>query len=83
MDEIILDGINLMLVGMGMVFSFLMIMVILVKLNAKLLAPFKNVFDPKPTPAKAPAGLAKKDLTQDKKLTAVLSEAIKAYKKDK
>lgn len=83
MDPIFLDGVNLMIVGMLMVFFFLIIMVVMVNLNAKLLAPFKNAFEPKATPAKAASKPVKKDLTQDKQLVAVLSEAIKTYKKDK
>ncbi len=83
MDPIILDGLKLMGLGMGMVFFFLLIMVVLVNLNAKILEPFKNVFEPKPVTAKPTPSAAKKDLMQDKKLTEVISEAIKAYKKDK
>ncbi len=82
MNPILIDGFKLLAVGMGMVFLFLSIMVILVNLTAKLLSPFKNMFEEKPA-APAPTKAAKPNLMQDKKLVAVLSEAIKTFQQDK
>ena len=41
----IVDGFKLMAIGMGMVFCFLILMVIIMQMVAKLLAPFAHVFD--------------------------------------
>lgn len=80
MDPILVDGFKLLAVGMGMVFLFLFIMVLLVNLTAKVLSPFKNMFEEKPAAPAAAAKAVKPNLMQDKKLVAVLSEAIKTYK---
>ncbi len=83
MDQILIDGFKLLAVGMGMVFLFLFIMVIMVNLVAKILAPFKNMFEAPAIAAPKPAKVAKKDLMQDQKLVSILSEAIKTFQQDK
>ena len=40
----IVDGFKLMAIGMGMVFCFLILMVIIMQVVAKLLAPYAHVF---------------------------------------
>ena len=60
--ENIQQGLNLMVAGMGMVFAFLLIMVFVVNLSAKLLAPYKHLLEAKPAakkPAPAPSPAAK------------------------
>ena len=49
----ILDGLKLMAAGMGFVFSFLVIMIICMKIMAKLLKPIETCLDPvAPAPKK-------------------------------
>ena len=45
MDNIIIDGFKLMLTGMGMVFCFLTIMVILISVLAKILKPYAHLLE--------------------------------------
>ena len=52
----ILDGLKLMAAGMGFVFSFLVIMIICMKIMAKLLKPIETCLDPvAPAPKKKAA----------------------------
>ncbi|MGL4854875.1 MAG: OadG family protein [Lentisphaeria bacterium] len=82
MNPVILDGFKFMGLGMGMVFSFLIIMILLVKLNAIILAPFKNMFEPK-SASSVKAPVAKKDLMANQELVKVIGAAIKAYQEKK
>ena len=50
--ELILGGLKLLVFGMGMVFVFLVVMIIAMNLMQKILAPFAAAFEPAP---KAPA----------------------------
>lgn len=45
MDNIIIDGLKLMITGMGMVFVFLSIMVLLISILAKVLKPFAHLLE--------------------------------------
>ena len=54
------DGFKLMVTGMGMVFLFLTIMVVLISWVAKALAPFAHLLE-EPAPAKAPQKKAGSD----------------------
>lgn len=45
MDNIIIDGLKLMVTGMGMVFVFLSIMVIMIMVLAKILKPFAHLLE--------------------------------------
>ena len=47
----IIDGLKLMVVGMGAVFLFLTIMVFMIYLTARLVKPFAHILEP---PAAAP-----------------------------
>lgn len=63
--ETIMDGVSLMFLGMGAVFLFLVIMVIIISLTAKLLAPYSHVLEVKaatPRPQKKSADKLDKDL---------------------
>lgn len=79
--ENIEQGINLMVAGMGMVFAFLLIMVFVVNLSAKILAPYKHLLEDAPkAAAKKPA--AKKELSEGE-LRSVITAAISAFRSDK
>lgn len=43
----LIDGFKLMIIGMGTVFAFLGMMVIIISLSAKILAPFAGLFESK------------------------------------
>ena len=51
----IFDGLKLMAAGMGFVFSFLVIMIICMKIMAKLLKPIETCLDPAAPAPKARA----------------------------
>ena len=51
----ILDGLKLMAAGMGFVFAFLVIMIICMKIMAKLLKPIETCLDPVAPPPKKKA----------------------------
>lgn len=46
--ELILGGLKLLVFGMGMVFVFLVVMIIAMNLMQKILAPFAAAFEPAP-----------------------------------
>ena len=74
MNEILVDGLKLMLLGMGSVFIFLLMLVISMKLMS-ILAQFLQ-------PAEAaPAAVQPHPTTQpDSNLVAVISAAVAAYR---
>lgn len=77
--ELLAGGLKLMVFGMGTVFLFLCIMVVLVGLMSKALAPFKNALTPPaPAPKKAAAGSG-----DDAKLAAVAAVAVELFRNRK
>jgi sodium pump decarboxylase gamma subunit len=83
MNSAIVDGFKLMLLGMGMVFLFLMAMIAFINLTSVILKLIQSrlpVVEPSVGVVKK---RAEKSLMQDKDLVAVLSEAITTYKADK
>ena len=57
--RLLLDGLKAMVLGMGMVYVFLVVMILLMKVMSKLLAPYSK-FLVKESPKKAPKAAAGK-----------------------
>ena len=75
--ELLWDGVKAMILGMGMVYLFLIIMIWVMRITSKLLAPFAERFEPQKPAApvkKAPAANA------DEKLAQAAVEAVKLFK---
>jgi oxaloacetate decarboxylase gamma subunit len=79
-----LDGLNLMMYGMGFVFTFLTLLVF----STKGMSTVINRWFPAPEPATAKAGASGVGLTpaqlaaNDPQLIAVLSAAVHRYRQD-
>ncbi len=83
MGEMILDGLKAMVLGMGMVYIFLVVMIGLMKLMSKLLEPYKDALVKQAPAAKKKAPAAKKagELSaQDKVLAMAAIQAVKAHR---
>ncbi len=79
MSELMSDAINLMIVGMGFVFVFLVILVFLTSLMSKMV----NKYLPAPAPVAAKASKPKnQNASPDAQLLAVLSAAVSEYRSD-
>ena len=76
----ILDGIKLMVLGMGTVLLFLVVMIFFMNLLAKVLAPFAGVLE-KAAPAPKKKAAAKGGDNQLK--AAAAAAALQAYKSGK
>ena len=76
----ILDGIKLMVLGMGTVLVFLVVMIFFMNLLAKVLAPFAGVLE-KAAPAPKKKAAAKGGDSQLK--AAAAAAALQAYKSGK
>lgn len=77
----ILDGIKLMVLGMGTVLVFLIVMIFFMNLLAKVLAPFAGVLE-KAAPAPKKKAAAKKSGDDSLKATAAAA-ALQAYQSGK
>lgn len=75
MSDLLLQGTELMLFGMGSVFIFLTLLVFSTVLMSRLVIRF--VPEPEPEPTPSTIGTAP---TADSRLLAVLSQAVKEYK---
>ncbi len=76
--DLIMDGFKLMVIGMGWVFVFLLIMIGLMALVAKLVAPFAHTLEPPAqAPRKATPRAAKAD---DKSLIAAIIAAVHQHR---
>ena len=69
------DGFKLMVTGMGMVFLFLSIMVVLISWMAKILEPFAHMLE---EPVKAPA--PKKKTQNDDDVVAAIVAAVHKHR---
>lgn len=83
MNSAIFDGFKLMLLGMGMVFLFLLAMIMLIKITAVILKMIQSRLPAPVTPSPVASKPAGQNLMQNKDLVAVLSQAITTYKADK
>ena len=77
---LLFDGVKLMIMGMVTVLAFLILMVFMMNILSKLLAPLKGFLEAPAAPAKKPA--AKKAAgTNDAALAAAAVAAVKAHTK--
>ncbi len=74
--QLLLDGLKAMILGMAMVYLFLIIMIWIMNLTAKLLKPYANFLEPKKAAPKKAA--AKKQLS-DKDLANAAISAVQTY----
>jgi len=79
------DGLKLMVLGVGTVFSFLGLMVVFMVISAKVLAPFAHVLE---APAAAPKRKSKPEGKQpkndeDKQLAAAAIAAVHMHRNRK
>ncbi len=84
--DLLIEGFKLMIIGMGTVFLFLGIMVVMITINAKLIKPFEHLLESKAVASIAPK-LAKPAIpthssTDSGELTAVIAMAIHKYKSE-
>ena len=77
MDNIIIDGFKLMISGMGMVFLFLTIMVVLISVLAKVLKPYSHLLEE--TSTGTSAGTSSSE--EDKDVIAAIVAAVHKYRK--
>ncbi len=81
MGQMLLDGLKAMVLGMGMVYIFLIIMIYLMKLMSKLLEPYKDALVKAAPAAKKPAAKKANGLSeQDKVLAKAAIEAVKLHR---
>ena len=80
----IADGIKLMITGMGVVFLFLGLMVVVILATAKLLAPIAGILEEKPGQAKASRRQPKGKAAPEKgaETEAVIAAAVHQYRKE-
>ena len=82
MGQMLLDGLKAMVLGMGMVYIFLIVMIFCMKLMSKILEPYKNALVKAAPAAKKPAAAKKSGglSEQDKLLAKAASEAVKMHR---
>ena len=71
--EMLLNGVQLMVFGMGMVYVFLVIMIGAMKVLEVVLRPFATLLDP---PAAAPAAKKASGSSEDAKLAAIAAAVV-------
>ncbi|MBU1342909.1 MAG: OadG family protein [Proteobacteria bacterium] len=76
----IIQGLKLTLLGMMVVFSFLILLLIIIHLSAKLLKPFTKKEASALTSHKPSRAREKKTTDDNLKLTAIISAAISAHR---
>lgn len=80
--SLLLDGLQLLVFGMGMVLAFLVIMIVLMNLLAKALQPFAAKFDALKAPA-TPAAAPRAASAEDANLAAIAAAAVKMFRNNK
>lgn len=76
------DGLVLLVLGLGMVFAFLTIMVGMMTLTARILSRFSHLFPPDaPSPPKKGRAAPSRQ-ADDKQLIAVLTAAVRRYRSE-
>ncbi|MCF7792251.1 MAG: OadG family protein [Victivallales bacterium] len=78
------DGVKLMITGMGTVFIFLSLIIIIINLLSKVLAPYASILEKKHTIASALSHdkASEKAKEENRIVTAILT-AIHKYRKEK
>ncbi|HLE10119.1 MAG: hypothetical protein A2504_08295 [Bdellovibrionales bacterium RIFOXYD12_FULL_39_22] len=77
----IMDGLQLTIVGVGTVFSFLIILVLLLKLMSKILRPYTEKEYAKYLADQERATLSKTSSSEDSAVVAAIAAAIEMHKK--
>ena len=81
MNPIIVDGLKLLVLGMSGVFSFLAIMVVVIGLVAKAVAPFAHMMEPPPEePRNAKKTKAAPAVKDDSRLAAAAVAAVHMHR---
>ncbi|MBQ4336629.1 MAG: OadG family protein [Lentisphaeria bacterium] len=78
--SLLLDGAQLLVFGMGMVLAFLVIMILLMNLLAKVLKPFAAKFDALKAPAASAAAPAPAASAEDANLAAVAAAVVSKFR---
>ncbi len=84
--QLLLDGLKAMVLGMGMVYVFLVIMILFMLLMSKALAPLKGFLEPQAAPKKKAAAPAAKGGTlsaADKVLAHAAIAAVRMHRGEK
>ncbi len=76
--DLFFDGLKLMILGMGVVFAFLVLMIILMNIMNKALAPFVKKIEAKEAAARA-AMAPKSSSSKDADLVAAAVAAVKTF----
>ncbi len=80
---LIIDGLKLMVLGMGMVYIFLALMIVFMNVQSRLLKPFAGMLEPPPPPPKRkPKPAAKADGGADQQRAVAAIAAVHAYRQD-
>jgi oxaloacetate decarboxylase (Na+ extruding) subunit gamma len=77
--SLILDGLKLMATGMGCVFAFLLIMIGLMWLVGKIVAPFSHMLEA-PAPVASKRNVKKTSGDDDKSLIAAVIAAVHQHR---
>jgi oxaloacetate decarboxylase gamma subunit len=82
--EALMDGFKLMVIGMGWVFIFLTLMVMIISGSAKVLAPFAGLLEDKTVKPKGGSRKKplKKETAEDKNLVAAVTAAVQKYRQE-
>lgn len=82
MGELLLDGVKAMILGIGMVMVFLIVMIFLMNVMAKLLKPYANLLQkPEPATKKTQKATNNKSLSEADKISARAAiEAVKMHR---
>ena len=77
--ELLMDGLKLLVIGMGWVFLFLTLMIGVIDLVSKLVAPYAHVFEP-PKP-QSKKGTAPDSSETDAAMAAAAAAAVQLHRK--
>jgi len=76
--DLVMEGVKFAILGMGTVFLFLILMIFILNIQAKLIQKF---FPHTNIPHKKDDSSSKKDLDEERRVVAAITGAIMAYKK--
>ena len=79
--ELVIDGFKLMCIGMGWVFIFLILMIALISLSSKLLAPYSHIFETPAAPRKPRPKPPGKESEKTRLMAAAAAAAVQAHRK--
>ena len=76
--ELLMDGLKLLVIGMGWVFLFLTLMIGVIALVSKLVAPYAHIFEP-PRPV-AETGKSTVPAKEDSAMAAAAAAAVELHR---